>query len=103
MKLAIRFFPLFMALLPISAKAADPAPPFYKSGYSSVMKLGKDLYSALSPKDQEFVSPQPISIETEVAPTIRLLYFPEEPRPIRGVWISAGFIDLINNIAHAQA
>src|SRR5262245_16410424 len=75
----------------------------YKSGYSSIMKLGKDLFNLLKPEERAFVSPQPISIETDVTPFIRLLYYPEEPKPIRGVWISAGFIDLINSIAHAKA
>jgi hypothetical protein len=75
----------------------------YKSGYSSIMKLGKDLYNALTPEQKALVSSQPISIETDVTPFIRMLYYPEEPKPIRGVWISAGFIDLINNIAHAKA
>src|SRR3954468_2997811 len=75
----------------------------YKSGYSSIMKLGKDLFNGLKPAEKEFVSPQPISIETDVAPFIRLLYYPDEPKPIRGVWISAGFIDLVNNVSHAKA
>src|SRR3954466_5687560 len=75
----------------------------YKSGYSSIMKLGKDLFNGLKPAEKKFVSPQPISIETDVAPFVRLLYYPDEPRPIRGVWISAGFIDLVNRIAHAKA
>ena len=78
------------------------AQPAYKSGYSSIMKLGRDLYSALSPEQQKFLSPQPISIETDPAPFIRLLYFPDD-EPVRGVWISAGFIDFINQVAHAQA
>jgi hypothetical protein len=75
----------------------------YKTGYSSIMKLGKDIYAALRADRKEFVSPQPISIETDVTPSVRLLYFPDEPRPARGVWISAGFIDLVNNVAHAKA
>jgi hypothetical protein len=75
----------------------------YKSGYSSMMKLGKDMYNALKPAQREFVSAQPISIETDVTPFVRLLYYPDEPKPIRGVWISAGFIDLVNNVAHAKA
>jgi hypothetical protein len=75
----------------------------YRSGYSSMMKLGKDIYDSLKPEQKQFVSPQPISIETDVTPFIRLLYYADEPKPIRGVWISAGFIDLVNNVAHARA
>jgi hypothetical protein len=75
----------------------------YKTGYSSIMKLGKDIHHALKPEYREMISPQPISIDTDVAPTIWLLFLPEEPKPERGVWISAGFIDLVNNVAHAKA
>lgn len=75
----------------------------YKTGYSSMMKLGKDIYGALKPELREHISVQPISIETDVTPFVRLLYYEDEPKPIRGVWISAGFIDLVNNIAHAKA
>ena len=68
-----------------------------------MMKLGGSLYSQLKPSAQEFVSSQPISIDVDLTPFVRLLYYPQEPKPIRGVWISAGFIDLVNHIAHAKA
>ena len=75
----------------------------YKSGYSSMMKLGKDIHGALPSEHRAMISAQPISIETDSTPFVRLLYYKEEPNPIRGVWISAGFIDLVNNVAHAKA
>src|SRR6185436_13658659 len=80
-------FSLVLALAFCSAALAQPNSPdglTYKSGYSSIIKLGKDLYSALPKSEKEFVSPQPISIETDVTPFIRLLYFPDEPKPVRG-------------------
>lgn len=94
------------ALLAGGTLRAQPNSPdglTYKSGYSSMMKLGKDIYNALKPAERNLVSPQPISIETDVTPFARLLFYPDEPKPIRGVWISAGFIDLVNNVAHAKA
>lgn len=75
----------------------------YKTGYSGIMKLGKDIHHALKPDYRDMISPQPISVDTEVTPSVRLLFLPEEPQPERGVWISAGFIDLVNNVAHAKA
>jgi hypothetical protein len=75
----------------------------YKTGYSSIMKLGKDIHNAIKPQHRDTISPQPISVETDVAPVVKLLFLPEEPKPARGVWISAGFIDLVNNVAHAKA
>jgi hypothetical protein len=88
---------------PLGAQANSPDGLIYKSGYSSMMKLGKDIYNALKGAERALVSPQPISVETDVTPFVRLLYYPEEPMPIRGVWISVGFIDLVNNVAHAKA
>ena len=85
------------------AQPNNPDGLTYKTGYSSMMKLGKDIYGALKPDQKEVISPQPISIETDATPFVRLLFYAEEPKPIRGVWISAGFIDLVNNVAHAKA
>ncbi|MDX1952128.1 MAG: hypothetical protein SFY81_08070 [Verrucomicrobiota bacterium] len=68
-----------------------------------MMKLGKDLYDRLEGKQRDMISSQPISIETEMTPFVRLLYYPDEPKAIRGVWVSAGFIDLVNHVAHAKA
>lgn len=90
---------------PVSAQPNSPDGLIYKSGYSSMMKLGKDIYRFLTPVEKDLISSQPISIETDVTPFVRLLYlsYPDQPKPIRGVWISAGFIDLVNNVAHAKA
>jgi hypothetical protein len=88
-------------LLCASAQSTDTLT--YKTGYSSIMKLGKDIYNALKPQQREMISAQPISIETDSTPFVRLLYYEDEPKPVRGVWISAGFIDLVNNVAHAKA
>jgi hypothetical protein len=85
------------------ALAQSPDGLTYKTGYSSIMKLGKDIYGALKPQDKDVIRQQPISIETDATPFVRLQYFADEPKPNRGVWISAGFIDLVNNVAHAKA
>jgi hypothetical protein len=107
MKTFVQFLSLLLAFATTSRLAlAQPNSPdglTYKSGYSSMMKLGKDIYYFLKPQQKELVSSQPISIETDVTPFVRLLYYPDEPKPIRGVWISAGFIDLVNSVAHAKA
>jgi len=107
----MKYFPALLAFFvgvlahPLSA-GAQPSNPdglVYKTGFSTMMKLGGALYSQLKPAAQEFVSSQPISIDVNLTPFVRMLYYPEEPRPIRGVWISAGFIDLVNRVAHAKA
>jgi hypothetical protein len=91
------------APMQLLAQPGSPDGLTYKTGYSHMMKLGKDLHYWLKPHGKELISPQPISIETDVTPFVRLLFYPDEPKPIRGVWISAGFIDLVNNVAHAKA
>jgi hypothetical protein len=92
---------LSFALLCAFAQPADGLT--YKTGYSSIMKLGKDVYNALKPEHRKIIAAQPISIETDPAPFVRLLFYDDEAQPVRGVWISAGFIDLVNNVAHANA
>ena len=96
--------PLLLATaLMVFAQSGGNESLAYKTGYSSIMKLGRDVHSALPPKYREIISQQPISIETDPSPYIRLLYLPEGPSASRGVWISAGFIDLVNRVAHATA
>jgi hypothetical protein len=77
----------------------------YKTGYSALMKLGRALYDQLTERDKDFISAQPISVDIETIPFARLMFYIEEDgaKPLRGVWISAGFIDLVNHVAHAKA
>jgi hypothetical protein len=100
---AMKFkFLLLFYVISMAAFAQDDGRT-YKTGYPSIMKLGRDIHNALKPQYKEMISPQPISIETEDSPSVRVASFPDEPKPLRGVWISAGFIDLVNNVAHAKA
>lgn len=75
----------------------------YKVGYSAIMKLGLDLQKALKPQNRSVISQQPISLTTDMMPYIKIMEYPDETQPIRGVWISAGFVDLMNQVAHAKA
>src|ERR1044072_3098036 len=78
----------------------------YKTGYSAMMKLGRALYDQLDAKQKEMISSQPISMDVDMTPFVRMMYYPEGDaggKPLRGVWISAGFIDLCNHVAHAKA
>lgn len=99
-------FPITAALLALSGAMADSGAPdglAYRAGFSSMLKLGRDMYAFLKPEAKELISSQPISIATDQVPFARMLFEPEEPKPARGVWISEGFIDLVNRIAHAKA
>jgi hypothetical protein len=98
---------VFLSLLPAAAvlttRTAERDQFAYKTGYSSMMKLGKDLHAALKPEQREMIVEQPISIETNATPFATLLSVDEKPKPVRGVWISAGMIDLLNHVSHAAA
>lgn len=103
------FTPLLVAIFVLAcnlfAQSNSPDGLTYKSGYSAMMKLGSDLYKGLDKKYKDMVNPQPISLETDMTPILRPgeeLYAGDE-KPMRAVWISAGFIDLVNRVAHAKA
>lgn len=105
------FCTLLISLAAAPAAFAQPNSPdglTYKTGYSAMMKLGRALHDQLSDKDKEIISQQPISMDVDMTPFSRLMFY-EAPadqageKPMRGVWISAGFIDLVNNVAHAKA
>src|SRR5690349_8601706 len=80
----------------VMAQPNSPDGLTYKTGYSAMMKLGRALYDQLDKKDQALISPQPISMDVDLTPFVRMLYYPPGPdepggKPLRGVWISAGF------------
>ena len=75
----------------------------YKSGFTTIQTLGHDIYASLEPAERALVSTQPISLDTSRKPFIRLLYYKDESETARGVWVSQGMIDLVNQLAHAKA
>ena len=44
-----------------------------------------------------------MALETDVQPFVKTVEYPDENEPLRLVFVSVGFIDLMNNIAHAKA
>jgi hypothetical protein len=91
---------------PLLAQPNSPDGLTYKTGYSAMMKLGRSLYDGLDDKQKKVISAQPISLDVDTSPSVRLMFYPDADlggAPLRGVWISAGFIDLVNHVAHARA
>ncbi len=84
---------------------ADARPPSrsYPSGQKETIKAANDLYQTLSPKFQQCLSLQPVSLQTLATPVITPIESTDEKKTLNQVSISAGFIDLINHIAHAKA
>ncbi len=79
--------------------------PTYKTGWGAMIKLGMELQRALKPQYRSAVNPRPINIETDVTPFVRLeeMTNPDTGEKTACVFVSAGFIDLVNNVAHAKA
>jgi hypothetical protein len=102
-KLVIALFLSFFAIFCVGTLKASEDGPKYQTGYSATMKLGTDLFNSLKEKYRSQISTQPISLETDVKPSIKPMEYPDEKEPIRMVFISVGFLDLINHVAHAKA
>ena len=88
----------------LPAQAATGAPEHvYSSGFAQARKLGSDLYQTLDAKFQTSLYPEPIQVEMMDAPVIVPSEGDDENKSLREVKVSAGFIDLMNHIAHAKA
>ena len=92
----------FTVLLSASA-APDTAEHAYPSSFRIAFKIGTDLYETLDDKFQKSVYPEPIQLETMDAPVITPVEGNDDDKVVKKVSVSAGYIDLINHIAHAKA
>ena len=98
----LRLFALTFLLQPfLQAQAYDASD--YKSGFTTIQTLGHDIYHGLEPAEKAIIHAQPISLDTSRKPFIRLLYMKDGSETVRGVWVSQGMIDLVNQLAHAKA
>jgi hypothetical protein len=75
----------------------------YKTNPFTAKRLGLDLQRALKPEYQDSIFGEPIAVELDDLPFVRLEEVPEEPKPMPKVIISEGFDDLVNRVAHAKA
>lgn len=75
----------------------------YKTSYKTIRTLGLEIYKNMKPKQREIINPEPVWVETDVTPFVKLAEQMEEGKPMRVVFVSVGFIDLMNNVAHAKA
>jgi hypothetical protein len=83
----------------------DATPPAhsYTSGFSAAMKIGEGLYEALPEKFGNQIFAQPVALQPQDMPVISPVLTTDESKAEREVSISAGFIDLMNHVAHAKA
>ncbi|MGB9603860.1 MAG: hypothetical protein ACPMAG_13835, partial [Limisphaerales bacterium] len=77
--------------------------PYYKTGFASAVKIGADIQKVIEEKYKGVVNEIPVFLETDVMPFIRPVEYPGTNAPLRAVFVSAGFLDLMNLVAHAKA
>ena len=70
---------------------------------TAVRQLGNNLRRELTPQQIELIAPNPVVVETNTTPIIRLESRLEKDRRIGIVIISTGFIELIDQISCAEA
>jgi hypothetical protein len=94
------------ALFAVSLWAAGQnAPPArtYPSGFSVVLDRGNDLSEGLPAKFANQLAPQPITLQPQDLPQIAPIASKTETKVLRQVSVSAGFVELVNRLAHAKA
>ena len=89
---------LFAGISPVQAAATDEL-----TGFSETIRVGDQLFQALDEKKRKDVAPHPVALETELKPYVRSGEFEHEGKSLKVVFISAGFMELVRNIAHAKA
>jgi hypothetical protein len=91
------------AVIPARA-APKPAPHVYPSGAEMAAELASNLYLTLPPKFQNGILPVPVTVEKNMeAPVITPIAVHDGNKTLGVVSISAGYIDLLNHLAHAKA
>lgn len=92
---------LLAVTLPLAGDVAPP--PVYTSGFSMTIRLGRELSEALPAQYGEQLDPQVVTLQTQDLPLVAPIAITEENHVLRQVSLSAGFIDLVNHLAHAKA
>jgi hypothetical protein len=94
-------------LLALALPAMSGVPPqpvsVYRNGFSMTIRLGRDLYEALPSESRDKLDPQVVTLQMEDLPLVVPLTVTEGNHVLGQVSISAGFIDLVNHVAHAKA
>ena len=95
-----------LAVSAVTASAQNAAPEgirYKESGYTAIRRLGIDLYKALKVDQRNQINKEPLFLDTDMTPSLKLVEYPDEKQPMRAVFITVGFADLANYVAHAKA
>lgn len=75
----------------------------YKTDAIATCKIGVDLWQALKRSDRHLFSPECVILGEDNEPLVAPITFREGAGSERGIAISQGFVDLVNNVSHAKA
>ena len=92
---------LLVMALPAMAELAPSQ--VYTSGFSMTIRLGRELCEALPPELHDQLDPEVVTLQNQDSPLVAPLTINEANHISRQVSLSAGFIDLVNHLAHAKA
>lgn len=95
----------FSALVCRAGQPIEPAPHAhqYAGGFATVFRLGMDLERMMDKDYRGQFPPNPVFMDLALLPAARPSVIPSGNGSVNGVMLTAGFIDLANNIAHAHA
>ncbi len=87
------------------AQNADGPRHQYTPGFRTPRQLGIEIVKNLTPAQRDALAPDPVLVEYDDKPFIvnRSVIDPSDSKPRGVVSLSMGFIDLVNNLAHARA
>ena len=75
----------------------------YETGFAAITRISTDLHDGLDSKFKQQLRPTPVLLEREVMPIIIPNLISEGSNTIKAVFVSAGFVQMINNLSHAKA
>jgi hypothetical protein len=90
-------------MLLAGTSASRAAAPDELTGFSETMRVADQLFQSLDEKKRKDVAPHPLALETELKPYVRSGEFTHDGQTLKLVYVSAGFLELVRNIAHAKA
>jgi hypothetical protein len=75
----------------------------YETGYENIVRLSGDLHRALTAQNRQRLLSIPVLLEKVEVPFLHPSEFNDGSNRWRVVFISAGFVDLVNYLSHAKA
>ncbi len=106
-KRVIRFYAsasalLACLLLPFSARTSGVQQNSYDTGFDTIVKLTGNLHHTLDHRDRPQLYPAAVRLEKLAVPYLQI-HESGAPTPIRAIYFSNGFVDLLNYVSHAKA